>query len=164
MRILTLRDNSSYRALGEPITATIAAVATTANLLASLFGGGNAGGYDETGRFIPGDIDNRLQFLAQWMSRYGLNTSDIDKSLVDTFIYQEGGWQGQVSSYVQQVAEDKKNNPEKYVNKQIFNGGNAGLNMNGGLNLGGMNVTTILLIGAAVYLGAQLLGKGKRRR
>lgn len=165
MKILTLRDNQNYTRLGDGFTDSIPVVGSVISLIGSLtklFGGESAGGYDESGRFIPGDIDNRLKFFAQRLQEYGLSAADIDKILVDTFIYQPSGWQANIDNYVLQVYQDKLANPEKYKNKTPGNTGGGGTNLAGMFS--GMSVTTILLIGAAVYFGAQMLGKKRGRR
>lgn len=174
MKLVTFRNNeSAYRGLSDPVSVAMAAVAVY-NVLAPIFGGkGNAGGYDSTGRFIPGDIDNRLRFLSTSMARNGLTTNDIDKNLVDSFIYQPSGWQGNVDRYTQQLGDDKKLNPEKYLNKQTpgENGGGGNISYpgtyGGGVSssgFGDINIGTILLVGAGVFILANVLGGNKRGR
>jgi hypothetical protein len=165
MKILTLRDNTKrYQPLGDvwtDIGSSLPVVGSAISLLSNLFGGDNAGGY-VNGRFVPGDINNRLQFFAQRLTQYGLSVSDIDQATVDSFIYQPSGWQGNIDRYVLEVYQDKTANPGKYKKTiaNIFNGTGAGVTS----SLGGMNITTILLVGAAVYFGAQMLGSKKRGR
>ncbi len=166
MKILTLRDNQRrYQPLGdiwEDIGSSLPVVGSAISLLSNLFGGDNPGGY-VNGRFLPGDIKNRLQFFAQRLTQYGLSVSDIDQATVDSFIYQPDGWQGNIDRYVLEVYQDKKANPEKYK-KTIANLFSPGTGAGGSSLLGGMNITTILIIGAAVYFGAQMLGSKKRGR
>ena len=164
MILRTLRDNQSprYNGLSEPVTIITSVIAIASGLM-KIFGGTDPGHYDSTGRFIPGDLNNRLQFLAEWMSRYGLTAYDIDKNLVDSFIYQPSGWQGEVSGYVQRTAEDKKNNPQNYY-PNVKRNSAPDTNKNSATLFGNMDITTILLIGAAAYAFMQLAGNKRKGR
>jgi len=156
MRIVTLRDNANYNnRLGDPVTTVLGLFSA----LSSIFGGGESkGGYDSTGRFIPGDINNRLNFLSQRMAANGLTIGDIDKNLVDSFIYSPSGWQGNIDNYVYQVAADKKANPQKYPLTPTVTPAPAPAP-----SLGGFDISSLLLVGAGVFLVAQILGSKKRR-
>ena len=159
MIITTLRDNARYKPLRDPI-AVITAVAALTSSLKSIFGGGEDDGHWEAGRFIPGDLNNRLEFLAQRMSRFGLTTSDIDRDVVDTFIYQPSGWQGNIDNYVAEVYQDKKNNPQKYSFNNTPSGMPANLNTSG---FDMSNLSTLLMYGIAAGLIYSLVS-GKKRR
>ena len=160
MTLRTLRDNAR---LGEPVT-VITTIATVFASLLKIFGGNNPGHYDATGRFVPGDYQNRLAFLAEWLHRYGLTEYDIDQNLVDSYIREPSGWQGMVSGYVQQLAAEKQQNPNEFYphKKRTTVPGGTGTGTTGA-NLFGGDITTILLIGAAAYIFLTM-SKGKKRR
>lgn len=177
MRLVTFRNNEgAYQGLRgipppqegdknmDPVSIATAAVSVY-NVLSGIFGGGgNKGGY-VNGRFVPGDLNNRLAFLSQRLVDYGLSAYDIDKALVDSFIYQPSGWQGNIDRYVLSVYNDKKANPNKYNNTPTPGGGTAIYTDGSGASLSGFgntNFTTILLIGAGVFVLANVLG-GKKR-
>jgi hypothetical protein len=154
MKIHTLRD---YTRLSEPVTAA-------ASILTGLLGlfGGNKGEW-VNGRFIPGDIDNRLNFLAQRLAQYGLTELDIDKARVDAFIYSPSGWQGNIDNYVISVYQDKQANPDKYNNRTYSPTAFNPSQMNTGNLFGGMNVQTVLLVGAGLFLAMNYLSKNRKR-
>lgn len=155
MQIVTLRDNTRYKRLGDPISLVTGAIGIY-NSLASLFGGGeSAGGYDSTGRFIPGDLNNRLTFFSQRMAQNGVVITDINKEIVDSFIYAPSGWQGNIDNYIASVVQDKKNNPQKYLPTPTPAPSPLP-------SLGGFNYSSLLLFGAGVFVVSQILESKKR--
>ncbi len=161
-RIQTLRDNTNEGGHTDPISIAVAA-ASIFGSLKSIFGGGeSAGGYDSTGRFNPGDINNRLNFLSQRIASNGLTIGDIDKNLVDSFIYSPSGWQGNIDNYIAQVVADKRANPQKYPLTPATTTAPI-LTPTASPSLGSFNISSLLLVGAGVFLVAQILGSKKRR-
>ena len=155
-RIQTLRDNANYQRLGDPVSIAMAAVQVY-GALKGIFGGGeSAGGYDSTGRFIPGDINNRLNFLSQRIASNGLTIGDIDKNLVDSFISAPSGWQGNIDRYIAQVVADKRANPQKYPLTPATTSTPTVLP-----SLGSFNISSLLLVGAGVFIVSQILGSKK---
>lgn len=162
MRLYTLRDNAA-RLGGDPVTVgtVVTSAASIFNGLLGLFGGGESAGEYVNGRFVPGDINNRLQFIASRMQQYGVTENDLDMVELQNIVYAPGVWQGQVDNYIISVYQDKKQNPQNYPKYQTAY--NTGLNTAGGLQLGNFGVSDFVLIGAGVFIIWQLLGKGKKR-
>lgn len=165
MKIVTLRNNerTNYTPLRDPVSVAMAGIQIF-SALKGIFGGGNAGGYDSTGKFIPGDINNRLSFFSQRLAQNGLTQNDIDIDLVNSFIYSPSGWQANIDKYVLAVSQDKKANPEKYVytpTPGTISPGGGNVPMVSGLS--NLNLTSLLMIGAGVFLVAQMLSTKRRR-
>ncbi|MEW6508393.1 MAG: hypothetical protein AB1432_11665 [Bacteroidota bacterium] len=164
MKLYTLRDNVA-RLGGDPVT-IITSTASILNGLLTLFGGGEGAGEWVNGRFVPGDINNRLQFIASRMQQYGVTQYDLNRQELENIVYSPGVWQGQVDNYIISVYLDKKQNPQNYPKyKTEYNSGSntSDSNTSAGLQLGNLGFTEILLIGAGVYFVAKLLGTGKKR-
>lgn len=150
-RIVTLRDNVNR--LADPFT-TIASVVAGLNSVLGLFGQISGQGEWVNGRFIPGDIQNRLQFVASRLIQYGLTECDVDKVHLENIIYGMGVWQGQVDNYVISIYEDKKINPQKYVGCPGRNNNTAGFDLSG--------LSTALLVGMGVFLVFGMKKKGRK--
>lgn len=104
--------NGYGTAIGSGIGTIIPGVGTVIGGAAgSIFdfiaGGTNKGAY-QGNRFIPGDIQSRLSTVEGWIRQRGLTGADVDQQILENFIYVEGGWQGNVGNYLDQVLKNKR--------------------------------------------------------
>lgn len=79
------------------------------NVFDSVFGSVNPGSYDASGRFVPGDLQTRIQKVKQFLYERGLSETDVNMNDLINALYVPSGWQGAITSYLDQVAYDKKN-------------------------------------------------------
>ncbi|NMD00042.1 MAG: hypothetical protein GYA62_10010 [Bacteroidales bacterium] len=155
MKLITLRDNTTLG--GDPITAGLSIL----DGLMNLFGGGEGKGQYVNGRFVPGDINNRLQWIASRMQQYGVTEYDLDIKDLENIVYGEGVWQGKVDNYIISVYLDKKQNPQNYPKYKNAYGQNYGTADASLLNPN-FNLSSILLIGAGIYLMSSLMSKKRK--
>lgn len=102
------------------------------NIFDQILGSANPGSYDSSGRFVPGDIESRIQKVRGFMAERGLTDSDVVFSELVSWLYIPSGWQSKVTIYLDQVAYDKKNkaynNPHDYQNPDPSTNDGAGAN------------------------------------
>jgi hypothetical protein len=137
-------------------------------LFNAIFGGSSAsaGGYNSAGVFIPGDIQSRQTQTAAWMAAAGLTTADISSTSINTILDTPSGWQAAIQQYIANVAAKKiagTNQPNLTPTNT-----NTGLTTTAVLSnkststtsaslLSGGTLTTVLLIGAGVFIVTTLI-------
>ena len=100
--VVTLKDNAGFRDGFDPTSL----IGIILGQLQNLFAGADPGHY-ENGRFIPGDLQQRLQYSANRIGSYGVaNVADqniiydILTEMAPAPFNQGGSWQGNLDEYL----------------------------------------------------------------
>jgi len=97
-----------------PVIGTITggAIGTTIggiiDLIGGLFGGTDEGHW-EGNKFIPGDLQNRINTVNQWIAQYGLRIDQVDWQEIEDILLTPGVWQDRIKTYLSQVKSQAAN-------------------------------------------------------
>ena len=126
----------------------------------SLFGSANPGGW-QGNRFVPGDLDSRINKVNQMIGEYGLTLSDVDYNAMIESLYTESGWQARISIYLQSVVDNKRNaienskhdpeNSNPVLNPDLPVVDQTGNTLNKPIQAGMSTTTLLILAGAALF-------------
>lgn len=100
-----------------------------------LFGTVDKGHYDASGRFYPGDYEQRLQQANTWIRQAGVNNI-VDRKKLDDLLRLPSGWQGAVTNYINQLKKFADNPVSKGISDLS--------------NLAGSSPVPMFLIGGAL--------------
>jgi hypothetical protein len=78
-----------------------------ADILGSIFGGGEDKGHWQGNLFIPGDLQNRKSAANAAIYAHGLLPSDVDQNVITAILESQGVWQDNISNYLNIVEKDK---------------------------------------------------------
>lgn len=65
--------------------------------------------------FVPGDISSRQSQVNIWLQQRGLTWADVDQETITSFLYVESGWQGNITSYLDKIVEQKRLNTRQTI-------------------------------------------------
>ena len=162
--IITFKDN-----LADPITGNILSLVLTQ--LQNLFSGVDPGHW-ENGRFIPGDLEQRLNYAAQRITFYNV-ASVADQSIIYDILtevppaqYAGGGsWQGNLDSYLGTLQRGLQNGTivPGQTSNPLLPPGSEGSGTGGGFVYNFQSFGNLLPVVGVLALGYYAL-KGKKKK
>ncbi len=91
-------------------------------VLDTIFGGGTDPGYSlGGGRWMPGDMQARLETVKSKAELHGLLASDYSADKVYAILTEEGVWQTKIDNYFTEVSIAKKTNPTSLGQSNYYN-------------------------------------------
>jgi len=148
-------------------TAIGTAVGTVADVIDSIFGNVDKGHW-EGNKFIPGDLQSRIDTVHKYLSNRGLHITDVDFDKIMSLLETPSGWQDTVQAYLDDVKRQMRNGT--YVNPNIntFSSNpetsipnyNKPSNIPSNVETDQTNVdylSLILILGAAVFILPKIL-------
>ncbi|MEM3373359.1 MAG: hypothetical protein QXF76_04050, partial [Candidatus Anstonellales archaeon] len=86
------------------------------DIISGIFGGEDEGHW-EGDKFIPGDLQNRINTVNQWIAQYGLRTDQVDWKVIEDILLTPGGWQDRIKTYLAQVKSQAAKKPATTTTK-----------------------------------------------